>query len=647
MIDVGDKLGDYEIVARLKAGGMATLFLARRQGAAGFARHVAIKVVHAHLSGDKQFVQMFVDEALLCARIQHPNVVHVEELGDSDGMYFLVMEYVHGASLGQMIRALAKKQRRLAPEYAVQIAMQILDGLHAAHEVSGDDGELLGVVHRDVSPQNVLLSYKGHVKLIDFGIAKAKGRVQQTTGASLKGKIRYMSPEQAFGRAVDRRTDIYALAIVLWEMLTMRNMFQADNDFALLDMVRAPEFVPPSRYAPAIPPALDRALQSALATNADDRPATAEALRNMLAEAVPAAWNVRPSQLADLMNTVMAGHIEKERRALPESMSGWLKMEGGALPRGQSSRGSLPGGPPMAPVVDADEVLKTMTLAASEIHLLDDFDQSDADRSQPSESSAPIVARVPRIRGGLPTGASSGIAFAPSVVPAEPSFATGAAAAGVTPGPDVSSARGALMGTTPTVLTMQLPAPGATRGRAGTWIAVGALVAVGLAAGGLALRAATTRSESVTNGRAATSGAPAIPAAPSAAAVPGVPAVVVAPVPTSQASALPLVPAAVGAAGGIAGSGSRAVPGTLVPGGPGPSTASALAVVARREPDRRRGEHRPAGTAVRPGGAITGTTPGGTSPAAAAAATPTPTPPVRPRPPPPAGGGPPIVEDNF
>ena len=320
-METGQKIGGYEVVARLKAGGMATLYLARRDGAAGFARHVAIKVVHPHLAHDDTFVKMFVDEAKLSARIEHPNVVHVEELGEDAGRYFIVMEYVHGCSLAQLERALAKLQRRLSIDLAVLLAMKVAEGLHAAHEATSDDGEPLGVVHRDVSPQNVLLAYKGYVKLIDFGIAKARGRAQETATRTLKGKLRYMAPEQAFGRRVDRRTDVYALGIVLWELLTMRKLFDGDDDFALLEKVRNPRVPPPSKYAPDVAPALDAAVLWALSATPDDRPPTAQAFRARLAEAAPSASSIGAEQLAELLTAVMSDEIERERQVLPESVS--------------------------------------------------------------------------------------------------------------------------------------------------------------------------------------------------------------------------------------------------------------------------------------------------------------------------------------
>jgi serine/threonine-protein kinase len=317
VIREGDRVADYEIVARMKAGGMATLFLGRRTGASGFSKPVAIKVVHAHLADDPSFVEMFVDEALLCARIQHPNVVHVEELRESNGTHLLVMEYVAGCSLGQLLRALAKRQRRMTPELAVHVAIHVLDGLHAAHELKNEQGAPMEVVHRDVSPDNVLLAWQGHVKLIDFGVAKAMSRRTQTSGSMLKGKIRYMSPEQAFGRAVDRRTDVYALAIVLWECLTMRRLFSGSGaDLELLEQVRNPTIVPPSQLVPDLPPALDAILLKALAREANDRYASAREMRRALADAMPRAASLDGSDLAELLRAVMADEIEAQRAKL-------------------------------------------------------------------------------------------------------------------------------------------------------------------------------------------------------------------------------------------------------------------------------------------------------------------------------------------
>jgi serine/threonine-protein kinase len=300
---------------------MATLYLAERGGAAGFSKHVAIKVVHSHLADDPYFVEMFLDEARLSARIQHPNCVHVEQLGEIEGTYYLVMEFVHGTNLSSFLRALHKQGRRLSPELAVHIALAVADGLHGAHETRSPSGELLGVVHRDVSPDNILLSYQGHVKLIDFGVAKARGRAAQTEAQTIKGKFRYMSPEHALGHAVDRRTDIYSLGILLWEMLTARRLFDAPNQWILLNMVREPKVDPPSTYSAEVSGELDAIVLQALARDADDRPATALTLRRRLAEAVPSAFGVTAPELAEILRHVLAERLAAEEKLLPQDVS--------------------------------------------------------------------------------------------------------------------------------------------------------------------------------------------------------------------------------------------------------------------------------------------------------------------------------------
>ncbi len=397
-IDVGSRIRDYEIIARLKSGGMATLFLARRGGAAGFSRHVAIKVVHPHLAEDQGFIRMFIDEALLSARIQHPNVVHVEELGEDHGTYFLAMEYVHGSALSTLLGSLARLERRLSPAVAVSIAMALADGLHAAHELRAEDGSPLGVVHRDVSPQNVLLSMSGHVKLIDFGIAKAASSSgKRTETGSLKGKLRYMAPEQAHGRAVDRRTDIYALAIVLWEMLTMHRMFGAGNDLSILDEVRNPKIVPPSQLAPDVPAALDAVLMAALAPDAAQRPATAQDFRRMLGEALPAAHSVDAGQVSEILEAVLGERIEAKRKELPESLTG-LSLSTGSLPVPEErsmKRGSA---------------LRTMTLSAPGAQYQADHDISQdgpspfQDASRRVSFAGPPAATGPGATPAAPAG---------------------------------------------------------------------------------------------------------------------------------------------------------------------------------------------------------------------------------------------------
>ncbi len=312
----GSRIGGYEIVAPLRAGGMASFYLARRVGPAGFTRPIGIKVVHAHLAADRSFVDMFLDEARLSARIVHPNVVHVEELGESDGMFFLAMELVHGAPLSALLRRLSETHRVLTVPVACAIAMRVADGLHAAHEVKDDAGVLLEVVHRDVSPQNILVGADGRVKLIDFGIAKARGRLQETEGGSLKGKLRYMSPEQAWGKPLDRRSDVYALGIVLWESLTGRRLFGGETDMDALERVRAPQIPDPSELEDSVSPSIDAVLRTALAREPADRFDTAQAFRKALGHACPEAAKVEPDEIGALVRTLLGPDLDRERSLL-------------------------------------------------------------------------------------------------------------------------------------------------------------------------------------------------------------------------------------------------------------------------------------------------------------------------------------------
>ena len=309
---VGDNIAGYDIVAKMKSGGMAALYLGRRQRSGGFEKQVAIKVVHEHLSENEDFARMFLDEARISASIEHPNVVHVHDLGRTEsGRNFMVMEYVPGVAISHLMRAFRRKKLRPTPAVATWITLQVAAGLHAAHELTTEDGTPLGVVHRDVSPKNVLVAYKGYVKLIDFGIAKASDRIHETNGTLLKGTFRYMSPEQAHGAALDRRTDIYSLGILLWELLTQRKLFHAANDILLLDQVRNPVVAPPSTLAPDVSPALDAIVMKALAFDPAQRPATAAAFRAELALAVPTALAVTQGEVAELVGLAMESSADE------------------------------------------------------------------------------------------------------------------------------------------------------------------------------------------------------------------------------------------------------------------------------------------------------------------------------------------------
>jgi len=303
-LETGERVAGYEIVRHVKSGGMASLYLARRRGAAGFRKLVALKLVHPEIANDPRFVQMFLDEARLAARIAHPNVVHVEELLEEHGTYVMIMEYVHGPSLAKLLSRLANKGRRLTPDLATWITVQIAEGLHAAHELRDAKGEPLNVVHRDVSPQNVLVAWDGHVKVIDFGIAKSRSASQRTGVGVLRGKIPYMSPEQARAKQVDRRTDVYALGIMLWEMLTSRRLFRGNSEIELLEKVRVPKVPRPSTYA-AVDGALEAVVLEALQMDPERRIPSAKILRDRLLHARPRAATIHSSLLEELLQAVM------------------------------------------------------------------------------------------------------------------------------------------------------------------------------------------------------------------------------------------------------------------------------------------------------------------------------------------------------
>ncbi len=303
---IAQRLGPYEIGLPLKDGGMATLFHATRKGVAGFEKRFVMKRVHPRLASDERFRAMFIREARIAALIDHPHVVQVVDFGEDDDALFLIMEFVDGCSLRTLMNALAKQRRRLSPQLAVRVAIAIAEGLHAAHEATTPDGQSLSVVHRDVSPDNIMISRRGDVKLIDFGIAKSTDSTSETGEGTVKGKFAYMAPEQASAGEVDRRTDVYALGIVLWEMLTMKRCFRAETDLETLARVLKPEVVTPQRVVPEVPTALAEVVMRALRPSPAERPATTRVLRKMLVTAMPSAALVDAEDLASLLRVTGA-----------------------------------------------------------------------------------------------------------------------------------------------------------------------------------------------------------------------------------------------------------------------------------------------------------------------------------------------------
>ena len=305
------KLGRYEVVQHLAAGGMADVMIARAGGIEGFERHVVIKRIRAEQARDATYVQMFLDEARLAASLHHANIVQVNDIGQVDGEYFFAMEYVLGEDVRKILGRAAETDRRVPLEHILTIVCGAAAGLHHAHEQIRADGSELGIVHRDVSPANILVGLDGAVKVVDFGIAKANLQGPETQSGVLKGKVAYMSPEQCKNEPVDRRSDVYSLGIVLYELLTIRPLFTRDNDFLTMSAIVHQRIIPPSTHEPGIPAALDAIVCKALARRPEDRYATADELRRALEQfAVDFGLRTSTTALADYMKSTFGQRRE-------------------------------------------------------------------------------------------------------------------------------------------------------------------------------------------------------------------------------------------------------------------------------------------------------------------------------------------------
>ena len=254
-------IGRYAMFDEIGRGGAATVHIGRLVGPIGFSRTVAIKKLHDSVAGDAEVVAMFLDEARLTGRIQHPNVVPVLDVLAIEGEAFLIMEYVHGESLSSLLRVLQARNEPVPVRIAVQILRDVLHGLHAAHEARSDRGQSLHLVHRDVSPQNILVGADGISRILDFGIAKAVDRIQDTHTGQLKGKVSYMAPEQLLGQPIDRRVDVYAAGLVLWEALAGRKLFLGDSSGNVMYRVLRGDIPPLSEVPPLVRDAVSKALE--------------------------------------------------------------------------------------------------------------------------------------------------------------------------------------------------------------------------------------------------------------------------------------------------------------------------------------------------------------------------------------------------
>jgi serine/threonine protein kinase len=293
--------GSYQLIAKLATGGMAEIFLARPTGA-GERDVMVLKRILPHLAEDEHFVTMFRDEADLASKLIHKNVCHVHAFGEYGGTWFISMEYLHGVPLSRMMTRLSKAGKMLDFRVVAGIIVQACEGLHAAHEARGPDGQLMAVVHRDVSPPNIMVCADGTVKLLDFGIAKARGANSRTRTGTVKGKNAYMSPEQILGRSLDRRSDVFALAVVMYEMLAIRRLFHRDSDFLTFKAITEEPIPEIRERRPDLPPGMRAALLQAMARDPNGRFDTAQAFGNAIRNSVSTLGGpATPQDLARLL----------------------------------------------------------------------------------------------------------------------------------------------------------------------------------------------------------------------------------------------------------------------------------------------------------------------------------------------------------
>ncbi len=325
MAFVPQRFGKYYLIDKIAVGGMAEIFRAKQFGEGGFEKLLVIKRILSHLSEEQDFVQMFFDEARISSTLGHSNIVHVYDFGRIQSNYFIAMEYCEGKDLKTIMKKCQEIGRPLPVEYAVYIIHEVLKGLDYAHRKKNEYNEEMNILHRDISPSNVIVSYdEGKVKLADFGIAKAESATYKTKAGVLKGKFEYMSPEQASGLPIDRRSDIFSVGICLYELLTRRRLFKTDSDLRTLELIRNPLIPPPSHLNPQVSEELDAIVMKALARRPEDRYQEAWQMQHELRELMrsstpPTSPDLIALSLANFMQEIFEREIRQERARLDKS----------------------------------------------------------------------------------------------------------------------------------------------------------------------------------------------------------------------------------------------------------------------------------------------------------------------------------------
>ncbi|QRK13738.1 serine/threonine protein kinase [Archangium violaceum] len=342
----GLTVGRYQLLTKLAVGGMAEIWLARQSGPQGFEKFVAIKRIVERLSSDSEFVGLFLDEARLAAQLNHPHIVQILELGEEEGAYYIAMEYLAGENSASIAKACARQKKPLPLALAVRIIADAAEGLAYAHAKQGPDGALLGIVHRDVSPHNILVTYEGTVKLLDFGIAKAANRETQTMVGQVRGKAAYMSPEQARGEPLDGRSDIFSLGIVLFELVTGTRLFPSTDSLGVMNMLAGETPLPLAHERnPRVPESLSRIISRALARQPAQRYPSARHFHAALQAWLRGLPKVPDCcELARFMTQLFGERIQERARLLESARSGDLTPSSARRVAGRSqSSPSMPG----------------------------------------------------------------------------------------------------------------------------------------------------------------------------------------------------------------------------------------------------------------------------------------------------------------
>ncbi len=316
-------LGQYELVFEGPSGGMATIFMAVKPGPSGFRKVVALKRIHPHLVKTRTFVDMFIDEARVASLLVHPFVCGVQDFGESDGTYFLVMEYLLGESLRDLLRLARRRHKPPPPAVLARIFADLCEGLHAAHELTDDAGCPLGLVHRDVSPSNLFVLYDGSVRVTDFGIARMRGAMHHTGAGAVRGKLHYMSPEQVRGDALDRRSDLWSMGVTLWESICGRSLFGTKNEGETISRITGLAVPPPSSVVKGAPRCFDPIIARCLARDPRARYASARELADELDD-VSASFGARARmvEVSDWISDLCPGTRELKLEMMRAARAG-------------------------------------------------------------------------------------------------------------------------------------------------------------------------------------------------------------------------------------------------------------------------------------------------------------------------------------